>query len=100
FSFLRTALGLQQTPPNSVLISLALFLTFFIMSPVLEQAYENGLKPLIEEKITEEQAIEPIVRPFHRFMLGNVRDKDLELFVDIADVGELKTPEETPLKVL
>ena len=100
FSFLRTALGLQQTPPNSVLISLALFLTFFIMSPVFEKAYEDGLKPLMEEKITEEQAIEPIVKPFHRFMLGNVREKDLDLFADIAKVEEIKTPEETPLKVL
>ncbi len=100
FSFLRTALGLQQTPPNSVLISLALFLTFFIMSPVLEQSYENGLKPLMEEKITEEQAIEPIIKPFHRFMLGNVREKDLELFTDIAKIESLKSPEETPMRVL
>ena len=102
FSFLRTALGLQQTPPNSVLISLALFLTFFIMSPVFEQSYQEGLKPLMEEKITEEQAIEPIIKPFHRFMLGNVREKDLELFVDIARVDEdtLKKPEDTPMQVL
>ena len=54
----------------------------------------------MEEKITEEQAIEPIVKPFHRFMLGNVREKDLDLFADIAKVEEIKTPEETPLKVL
>lgn len=100
FSFLRTALGLQQTPPNSVLISLALFLTFFIMSPVFEQSYEEGLKPLIEEKITEEQAIEPTIKPFHRFMLGNVRQKDLELFMDIGRVEELQSPEQTPMQVL
>lgn len=102
FSFLRTALGLQQTPPNSVLISLALFLTFFIMSPVFEQSYQEGVKPLIEEKLTEEEAIEPIIKPFHRFMLGNVREKDLELFMDIGrvDMDKVTKPEDTPMQVL
>src|SRR5436190_1709049 len=64
-SFLRSALGLQQTPPNQVLISLALFLTAFIMAPAFEQAYNEGLKPLMSEQITEEQALEKIGAPFH-----------------------------------
>lgn len=99
FSFLRTALGLQQTPPNSVLVSLALFLTFFIMSPVFQQSYDNGIKPLMDNKLTQEQAIDPITKPFHKFMLGNVRSKDLELFIDISKT-KVDKPEETPLQVL
>jgi len=86
FSFLRTAMGLQQTPPNGVIISLALFLTMFIMEPAFMKAYDNGIKPLMEEKITEEQAIKPIIEPFHDFMMYNVREKDLGLFFEMAEV--------------
>lgn len=99
FSFLRSALGLQQSPPNAVLASLALFLTFFVMEPVFMQSYDNGIKPLIEEKITEEAAYEPITRPFHTFMMHNVRAKDLELFVGISKL-EIEKAEETPFRVL
>lgn len=99
FSFLRSALGLQQSPPNSVLVSLALFLTFFIMEPAFMQSYNNGIKPLMEEKITEEAAYEPITRPFHSFMLHNVREKDLKLFIDISKL-EIAKAEDTPFRVL
>jgi flagellar biosynthetic protein FliP len=100
FSFLRTALGLQQTPPNSVLISLALFLTMFIMEPTFTKSYNDGIKPLIENKLTEEQAIQPIVAPFHAFMMNNVRDKDLSLFFDISNTKAPEKLEETPLRLL
>jgi flagellar biosynthetic protein FliP len=99
-SLLRSAIGIQQTPPNPVLISLALFLTLFIMQPVFEKAYDEGIQPLIEEKITEKQAWEQTVSPFKEFMLTHVRDKDLKLFMELAREEVIATPAETPLKVL
>lgn len=99
-SFLRSALGLQQTPPNQVLISLALFLTVFIMAPVFEQAYDDGVKPLMDNTITEEQALERIGIPFHKFMLTHVREKDLKLFVDMSPKLEVEKVEDTPFRVL
>lgn len=99
-SFLRSALGLQQTPPNQVLISLALFLTAFIMAPAFEQSYNEGVKPLLAESITEAQAMERIGAPFHSFMLKHVREKDLELFVSMSPDLEIATPEDTPYRVL
>jgi flagellar biosynthesis protein FliP len=98
-SFLRSAIGLQQTPPNTVLISLALFLTAFIMAPVAEQSYKDGIKPLMKEEITEIQAFERTAAPVHKFMLAHTRDRDLELFVNIAG-ADLEAPERTPLQVL
>lgn len=83
-SFLRTAMGTQQTPPNQVLVSLSLFLTFFIMMPTLEQAYDTGIKPMIEEEIDEFEAFERATVPFRNFMLKHVRDQDLSLFVEIS----------------
>ena len=99
-SFLRSALGLQQTPPNQVLISLALFLTAFIMAPAFEKSYNDGVKPLLEEKITEEKALELIGAPFHDFMLKHVRQKDLELFVSMSPNLKIEAPEDTPYRVL
>ncbi len=99
-SFLRSALGLQQTPPNGVLISLALFLTAFIMMPAFEQSYNDGVKPLLEEEITEEQAFERVGAPFHSFMLKHVREKDLQLFIEMSPGVEIKTPEDTPYRIL
>ncbi|WP_407496330.1 flagellar type III secretion system pore protein FliP [Pseudooceanicola sp. MF1-13] len=84
FSMLRSALGLNQTPPNMVLSSMALFMTFFVMQPVFEDAWEMGIRPLINNTITEEQALERTAEPFRTFMAANVRDKDLALFQDIA----------------
>jgi flagellar biosynthetic protein FliP len=99
-SLLRTALGTQGTPPNTVVISLALFMTFFIMQPTLEAAYENGIAPLINEQITEQQALDRSIAPVRTFMLQHVRDKDLGLFLNMARIDNVETPEETPLRAL
>jgi flagellar biosynthesis protein FliP len=99
-SFLRSALGLQQTPPNQVLISLALFMTLFIMAPVFEKSYDEGLRPLIEEEISQQEAMERIGAPFHAFMLKHVREKDLQLFVSMSPDLKIEAPEETPFRVL
>lgn len=99
-SFLRSALGLQQTPPNQVLISLALFLTIFIMAPAFEQAYDEGVQPLMNESITEEQAFERIGAPFHEFMLKHVREKDLGLFVGMSPGLTIEKAEDTPYRIL
>lgn len=84
FSMLRSALGLNQTPPNMVLNAMALFMTFFVMQPVLDDAWQSGLRPLMQNSITEEQAVVRITEPFRHFMVGNTRDKDLALFRDIS----------------
>ena len=84
FSFLRSGLGLQSTPANLVLVSLALFLTFFIMSPVFDKAKSQGLDPYMAGQISEQQAYEKITGPFRDFMIHNVREKDLALFESIA----------------
>ena len=99
-SLLRTALGTQGAPPNSVMVSLALFLTFFIMQPTLELAYDQGVVPLIEEQITEEQAFDRTIAPIKDFMLRHVREKDIDLFRQIANVGNIENPVDTPLRVL
>lgn len=82
-SFLRTGLGLQSTPANLVLISLALFMTFYVMAPSGEKAWETGVRPLVEGKIGEAEAFNRISEPFRQFMLANVREKDLRLFEDL-----------------
>ena len=100
-SLLRTALGLQQTPPNQVLISLALFLTFFVMSPVMIKSYYEGIDPYINGKIKEKDAIDKTVMPFHAFMMRNVREKDLRLFMELSQPEiKIDKPEDTPFRVL
>ncbi len=99
-SFLRTAMGTQTTPPNQVIIGLALFLTAFIMAPVFEKSYYEGVLPLIEEEITEEQAIENAAEPFRTFMLTHVRDKDLELFLNMSPDLEIEERATTPYQIL
>jgi flagellar biosynthetic protein FliP len=84
FSFLRSGLGLQSTPANLVMVSLALFLTFFVMAPVFERAKTEGLDPYMAKQISDEEAYEKITEPFRAFMLKNVREKDLALFQNIA----------------
>ncbi|WP_159966609.1 flagellar type III secretion system pore protein FliP [Profundibacterium mesophilum] len=84
FSILRSALGLNQTPPNMVLSSMALFMTFFVMQPVFEDAWQDGLAPLLDNSITEEQALQRVGDPFKTFMFANTRPKDLALFRDLA----------------
>lgn len=99
-SFLRTALGTQQTPPNQVLVSLALFLTAFIMMPTFERAYDEGIEPLIAGQIDEIDAFERSAQPFREFMLAQVREQDLELFVDIGGISIENTGEVMPMRVL
>jgi flagellar biosynthetic protein FliP len=100
FSFLRHALGTQQSPPNMIMISLALFLTGFIMGPTLEKSYTQGLVPLMENKINEEQAFEKITDPLRQFMMKNVREKDLKLFINLAKIENISKPQDIPLRVL
>jgi len=83
-SLLRTALGTATAPPNSVIISLALFLTAFVMGPAFQRAYDVGIRPLVNNEVTVEQAFERSSEPFRAFMIKNVRDKDLALFMDLA----------------
>jgi len=99
-SFVRTAMGVQQTPPNQVLVSLALFLTFFVMMPTLEQAYDQGIKPLIDGEISEMEAFDKAVDPVRGFMMGHVREQDLMLFADMAEVPDEELRTEAPLRVL
>lgn len=97
---LRLALGTQQSPPNVVIISLAMFLTAFIMAPTMSDSFNNGILPLVEERITEEEALPLIAAPFHRFMMQHVRESDLQLFLDIAKAGPEQTGERTPYQAL
>jgi flagellar biosynthetic protein FliP len=83
-SFLRAGLGLQTTPANLVLISLALFMTFYVMAPTFDKAWESGVQPLMKNEISEEQAYLKITDPFREFMLAHVRDKDLQTFEALA----------------
>jgi len=83
-SLLRTALGLQQSPPNSVIVSLAMFLTLFVMTPTLTDAYNQGIKPLMANQVTTEQGFTAALVPMKKFMLGHVREADLKLFNDMA----------------
>ncbi len=98
-SLLRTAVGLQQSPPNAVLVSLALFLTAFIMAPVFTQAYSQGIEPYLEGEIETEEAFTLTTQPVKMFMLAHTRENDLALFFDIAQI-EPETPEATPLHVV
>ncbi|MCG8561331.1 MAG: flagellar type III secretion system pore protein FliP [Hyphomicrobiales bacterium] len=99
-SLLRTAIGIQQSPPNSVMMSLALFLTAFVMAPVFQQSYDAAIKPLINDEIELNQAFEKASKPFHGFMLHHVREKDLGLFLDLAGGEQPKTQEDVSLRVL
>ena len=95
----RNALSLQGIPPNQVLVGLALFLTIFVMSPVLAEANEEALQPLLNDEITQAEAFERGVDPFKKFMLKQVRESDLEMFVNLAD-DDATAPEEVELTTL
>jgi len=90
FHFLRQALATQSAPPNQVLVGLALFITFFIMKPVWQEAYDKGLNPYLEEKIPFAEMVREVEKPVKKFMLANTREKDIALFVKI---GREKRPE-------
>jgi len=83
-SFLRTGLGLQTTPANIVMISLALFLTFYVMAPTFDRAWREGVQPLMQNEISEKEAYSRVTEPFREFMLAQVRDKDLQTFENLA----------------
>ena len=99
-SFLRHAIGTQQMPPNQLLLSLALILTFFIMAPVGTKSYQEGIKPYLDEKITKEEAWTKTVTPFRTFMLAQTREQDLGLFVNLSGIPAPKNADDIPLHVL
>ena len=99
-SLLRSAIGTQTAPPNMVIVSLALFLTAFVMTPTLREAYRAGVEPLVAGQITPQEAFERGTAPLRTFMLRQVREKDLQLFVDMSREPPPATPAATPLQVL
>ena len=99
-SLLRSALGTPSSPPNQVLIGLALFLTFFVMSPVLEKMYTEAYLPYSEKRISLEQAFNTGIVPLKAFMLRQTRETDLALFVKISNTEPLQTAEDVPLRIL
>jgi flagellar biosynthetic protein FliP len=98
-SLLRTAIGIQQSPPNPVIMSLALFLTAFVMAPTFTEAYNAGIAPLMKEEMPIEQALPAAAAPLKEFMLTQTREKDLALFFDMAKIKP-ETPEASPLYVV
>jgi flagellar biosynthetic protein FliP len=100
FSFLRHALGTQQTPSNQIIAGLALFLTFFIMMPLWLQINQHALQPYINEEISQEVALQEAVKPIRQFMFKQTREKDLALFVNMADMEKPKGPADIPTSVL
>ena len=100
FSILRQALGTNQSPSNMILVSLALFMTGFIMMPTFERAWTDGVQPLIDEKIETTAAMKKIADPFHDFMMKNVREKDLQMFTGLLDGVTVEKPEDVPMRAL
>ncbi len=99
-SILRQALGTAQTPSNQILLGLALFLTFFIMAPVFETAYNNGVKPYLDEQMSSEVAFEKASEPFYDFMLNQTRESDLAMFAEISGQGKLDPNKRVPFSLL
>jgi flagellar biosynthetic protein FliP len=95
-SFLRSGLGLQSSPPNLVMISLSLFMTFYVMAPTFDRAWETGLKPMMDNTISEQEAYGKVTEPFRQFMLAQVRDKDLNLFEDLSK-GSFQVKDKTTI---
>ena len=100
FGFLRQALGTQQVPPTQLLVMLAMILTFFVMEPVGQKAYESGIKPYIAEEIGYEEAFTKTTLPFKNFMIRNTREKDLALFFRIRKMENPATVADVPLSVV
>lgn len=99
FSFLRQAMGTQQMPPNQVLVSLAMILTFFIMEPVATQSYNTAIKPYLAQEMGYEEAFEKGAEPFKAFMIRNTREKDLALFFRIRNLENPNNIQDVPLTV-
>ncbi|NKD55834.1 MULTISPECIES: flagellar type III secretion system pore protein FliP [unclassified Haematospirillum] len=100
FSVLRNAMGTGTTPPNQVMASLALFMTIFIMQPTLETAWKQGMEPMMNDQIDEFEAFDRSIMPFRLFMVEHTRPKDLQLFMDMANLEPVEGPEQTPLRAL
>jgi flagellar biosynthetic protein FliP len=100
FSLLRQAIGLQQSPPNQIIISLSLILTFFIMQPYGQKAWDEGINPYMQEKITYQEALKKGVAPFKNFMIKNTRETDLALFYRIKKETNPKNIEDVQLTLL
>ncbi len=99
-SLLRHALGTQTSPPNQVIVGLSLFLTFFVMAPVLDRVYTDAYLPLTENKINIMQAADRAAVPLRGFMLKQTREADLAMFAGLAKVDRLEKPEDTPMRIL
>ncbi len=99
-SILRQALGTAQTPSNQILIGLSLFLSFFIMSPVFTQAYEEAYQPYLAEQINADKALTRLKKPFQKFMIEQTRETDIELFANLAGDAAYDGPESVPMSVL
>ncbi|HEY8361833.1 MAG TPA: flagellar type III secretion system pore protein FliP [Tissierellaceae bacterium] len=99
-SLIRNALGLQQTPPNQVIIGIALFLTFFIMSPIAKEINNEAVQPYINSEITQEVAIDRAMKPIRDFMFKQTRDKDLSLFLSLKGISNVSSLDEIPTHVL
>jgi len=99
-ALLRQALGTLQSPPNQVMVGLALFLTFFVMAPVFDKVYSQAYQPYMEQKMGFAEALDKGSQPLKAFMLRQTRQEDLALFVKLANSAPLKGPEEVPLKIL
>lgn len=100
FHFLRTALGTQSAPPNNVLIGLALFLTLFIMTPTINRINEEGIKPLSNGEITQEEGLQACMEPLRDFMFNNVETKDINFFLDMAKIDDIEELSDVPNSVL
>lgn len=96
----RNALGTQQSPPNSIIVSLALFMTIFIMSPVWQEVYRISIEPYSQNKISQGTALELAIQPFRTFMLKNVREKDLALFVEFSRIQKVTNINDIPIFVV
>ena len=100
FSFLRQAVGTQQTPSNQIIAGLALFLTFFIMMPIWQKINNNALQPYLHEEISQEIALKEAINPIRNFMFKQTREKDLALFIKMAKINKPKNEEDIPTTVL
>ena len=99
-AILRQALGTAQTPSNQILLGLALFITFFVMTPVISETYTDAVKPYIDQKIDAQTAVSYVVDPFKNFMLSQTRETDVSLFADLSGGTQIDDPEDIPMSVL
>ena len=99
-SFVRQAMGLQGQPPNQVLISLAMFITFFVMGPVFDRVYDDAIRPYLDKQINEEVAFERAIVPVRGFMVRQTREKDLALFMRLSGVEKTQSPDDVPMRLV